>query len=57
MSRGAGNQVAGANDHARALGIAPVSSGEACADEGIFIGQYRQWVEWMSSGMEAAGHE
>lgn len=57
LSRGARNQVQGANGHARDLGIAPVSSGEACADEGIFIGQYRQWVELMSRGWESTSHE
>jgi len=50
MSRGARNQVQGANQHASDLGISPVSSGEACADEGILIGQYRNWVRLMTAG-------
>jgi benzoate/toluate 1,2-dioxygenase alpha subunit len=56
LSRGARNQVAGANGHARALGIAPVSSGEACADEGIYIGQYKRWIDLMSRGLERTSH-
>jgi benzoate/toluate 1,2-dioxygenase alpha subunit len=56
LSRGAGNQVIGANAHARTLGIAPVSSGEACADEGIYIGQYRQWIDLMSKGFKQSSH-
>jgi benzoate/toluate 1,2-dioxygenase alpha subunit len=48
LSRGARNQVAGANGHAKELGISPVSSGEASADEGIYIGQYMQWVDLMT---------
>jgi benzoate/toluate 1,2-dioxygenase alpha subunit len=52
LSRGARNQVPGANQHARDLGLSPVSSGEACADEGIFIGQYGNWVRLMSRGLD-----
>lgn len=55
LSRGARNQVRGANRHARDLGIEPCSSGEACADEGILIGQYRNWVRLMTA-MDAS-HE
>jgi benzoate/toluate 1,2-dioxygenase alpha subunit len=56
LSRGAGNQVVGANKHARDLGISPVSSGEACADEGIYIGQYKRWMDLMTKGLERATH-
>lgn len=56
LSRGARNQVQGANEHARQLGISPASSGEACADEGILIGQYRNWVRLMSATQEEHGH-
>jgi benzoate/toluate 1,2-dioxygenase alpha subunit len=55
LSRGARNQVMGQNQHARNLGISPVSSGEACADEGIYIGQYKQWIDLMTSGLERTG--
>jgi benzoate/toluate 1,2-dioxygenase alpha subunit len=57
LSRGARNQVPGANQHALDLDITPVSSGEACADEGVFIGQYQNWVDLMIKGLEAMDHE
>jgi benzoate/toluate 1,2-dioxygenase alpha subunit len=53
FSRGARHQGAGPNAHARELGISPVSSGEASADEGIYIGQYAQWVDLMTAGQPA----
>jgi benzoate/toluate 1,2-dioxygenase alpha subunit len=57
FSRGARNQVPGANKHAQDLGIQPLSSGEACADEGILVGQYENWVKLMTAGVEGGRHD
>ena len=47
MSRGATHEIAGPDEDAQALGIAPAASGVAVTDEGIFIGQHRRWMELM----------
>ena len=56
FSRGAAHQVAGPNEEATRLGINPVSSGSWIADEGIYIGQYRCWLELMTRGLETGAH-
>jgi len=52
LSRGAAHEIAGPDEEARTLGIAPATSGSAVADEGIFIGQHRRWAELM--GLQGA---
>lgn len=53
MSRGAVHEVAGPDDVAAALGIAPASSGARVSDEGIFLAQHERWAELMR--VDAAG--
>jgi benzoate/toluate 1,2-dioxygenase alpha subunit len=50
LSRGASNEVKGANRFADELGIHPKSSGGWIQDEGLFVGMYRAWVEQLSEG-------
>lgn len=47
ISRGARHQIAGPNEFARELGIEPVSSGAWIHDEGIYVGLYRAWAQFM----------
>lgn len=56
FSRGAAHQVAGPNEEADKLGIKPLSSGSWIGDEGIYLGQYRYWLELLTRGMERAAN-
>ena len=38
------------------LGIKPLSSGSWIGDEGIYLGQYRYWLELLTRGMERAAN-
>ncbi|WP_454830415.1 Rieske 2Fe-2S domain-containing protein [Paraburkholderia xenovorans] len=49
MSRGATHEISGADERARALGIAPLSSGARIEDEGIFVAQHQRWLDLMSA--------
>lgn len=51
MSRGAAHEIAGADEVAGALGIAPTSSGARVSDEGIFMAQHRRWAALMGAGL------
>lgn len=57
LSRGAGHQVAGPNDHARELGIHPLQSGSWSEDEGLFVGMYRYWMQLLAPGVEAGSRD
>ncbi|WP_420468219.1 Rieske 2Fe-2S domain-containing protein [Panacagrimonas sp.] len=52
MSRGSAHEVAGADPHARALGIDPATSGAKIEDEGIFVAQHRRWAELMAPALK-----
>ncbi|MFY9513806.1 MAG: aromatic ring-hydroxylating dioxygenase subunit alpha [Rubrivivax sp.] len=56
MSRGATHEVAGADEVATALGIAPTSSGAKVSDEGIFLAQHVRWAELMRADA-TGGHQ
>jgi benzoate/toluate 1,2-dioxygenase alpha subunit len=49
MSRGAAHEIAGPDEFAVGLGIAPTTSGAKAADEGIFIAQHQRWAELMKT--------
>jgi benzoate/toluate 1,2-dioxygenase alpha subunit len=49
MSRGASHEIAGPDELAAGLGIAPTTSGAKAADEGIFIAQHQRWAELMKT--------
>lgn len=55
MSRGAAHEIAGADDVATELGIAPGSSGAKVSDEGIFLAQHERWAQLMKADAEGAG--
>lgn len=57
LSRGAGSEVAGADDHARELGLEPVFSGSWVDHETVFAGQYRQWRRLMSAELGGTPHD
>jgi benzoate/toluate 1,2-dioxygenase alpha subunit len=58
LSRGAAHQVAGANAYADELGIRPLASGALGEDEGLYVGNYKYWMELLTRGMqEEAGEE
>lgn len=48
--RGIATMVAGPDEQARALGLAPRSSASRWQDETLFHGQYRQWLALMKNG-------
>ncbi|MGE0113272.1 MAG: Rieske 2Fe-2S domain-containing protein [Steroidobacteraceae bacterium] len=50
ISRGTAHEVAGADEHARALDLKPVKSGVWVDDEVVYEGQYRQWIKLMNAG-------
>lgn len=50
MSRGAAHQVAGADRFAQELGISPKMSGGWIQDEGLFVGMYRAWADYLAEG-------
>jgi len=54
MSRGATSKIDGPNEHARELGIHPVTSGFV-DDEGLFVGKYRYWIELLLRGRKEHG--
>ena len=47
--RGAEQMTLGADEEAKELGIRPFSSGSNIQDETLFHGQYRRWLELMTS--------
>ncbi len=55
FSRGASHQVPGADRYANEIGVKPDSSGVSMADEGIYVGQYKNWLRMMVAGMEENG--
>ncbi|HVZ46549.1 MAG TPA: Rieske 2Fe-2S domain-containing protein [Ramlibacter sp.] len=50
MSRGAAHQVEGPDRFAQELGIRPKMSGGWIQDEGLFVGMYRAWAQYLSEG-------
>jgi benzoate/toluate 1,2-dioxygenase alpha subunit len=56
FSRGASHQVAGADRYATEIGVKPETTGVSMADEGIYVGQYQNWLRLMIDGVkESAG--
>ncbi len=52
MCRGATHWIEGADDNAKALGIAPIMSGARAEDEGLYTIQHRYWLETMRRAIE-----
>jgi benzoate/toluate 1,2-dioxygenase alpha subunit len=52
LSRGAGHWVAGPDDNAKALGIAPLMSGNRSEDEGLFVRQHEYWAQALLAGLD-----
>ena len=51
MSRGASRFVQGANDHGKAINLDVVMSGEAVADEGLYVAIHADWVDRMKAAV------
>ncbi|KTT30985.1 Rieske 2Fe-2S domain-containing protein [Pseudomonas rhizoryzae] len=52
LSRGALHWQAGADDNARALGMAPLLSGPRTEDEGLFVRQHAYWAQALGQAIE-----
>lgn len=52
ISRGAVNVVAGADEHARTIGLEPILSGTNLQNEGIFVSLHRHWLHTLKSALE-----
>ncbi|MCK9513912.1 MAG: aromatic ring-hydroxylating dioxygenase subunit alpha [Pigmentiphaga sp.] len=50
LSRGALHKVAGANEHAEELGLRPRASGGWIEDEGLYVGIYEAWMDYILKG-------
>ncbi len=53
LSRGAAHWIEGADDAAKAIGLAPLMSGAKTEDEGLFAVQHRYWMETMQQHLAA----
>ena len=52
MSRGAPLWIQGPDDNARAMGLAPLLSGERSEDEGLFVCQHAYWAAELGKALE-----
>ncbi|MGY0561208.1 MULTISPECIES: Rieske 2Fe-2S domain-containing protein [unclassified Luteimonas] len=52
MSRGAPLWIQGADENAKAMGIAPLLSGERSEDEGLFVCQHAYWAQELRKALE-----
>ena len=57
MSRGATHWISGADEAARAIGLAPLMSGVRTEDEGLFVVQHKYWQQAMRQALAAAPAE
>jgi benzoate/toluate 1,2-dioxygenase alpha subunit len=57
MSRGASRFVRGANDHGKAINLDVVMSGEAVADEGLYVAIHEDWVSRMKAAVNEEMNE
>jgi benzoate/toluate 1,2-dioxygenase alpha subunit len=57
MSRGASRFVQGANDHGKAINLNVVMSGEAVADEGLYVAIHADWVDRMKAAVNEEMNE
>lgn len=51
LSRGAMRWIDGPDDNARAVGLAPLLSGERSEDEGLFVRQHEYWAEALTTAI------
>ncbi|KQX25619.1 MULTISPECIES: Rieske 2Fe-2S domain-containing protein [unclassified Sphingomonas] len=56
LSRGAVRWIDGPDDNARAMGLAPLLSGERSEDEGLFVRQHHYWAQALREGLIRDGH-
>lgn len=55
LSRGATRWIDGPDDNAKAVGLAPLLSGERSEDEGLFVRQHEYWAQVLRAGVEKDG--
>ncbi|MBB5159800.1 benzoate 1,2-dioxygenase large subunit [Saccharopolyspora phatthalungensis] len=53
LSRGAAHQIAGADEDAERLGIAPIASGVRTEDEGLYPIQHGYWLDTMRAAVDS----
>ncbi|WP_102224897.1 Rieske 2Fe-2S domain-containing protein [Acidimangrovimonas sediminis] len=51
LSRGATRWIEGADENARAMGLAPIISGERSEDEGLFVRQHEYWAKALGEAL------